>query len=176
MGLDLDALEWLQILWHRLVDKNLARPKAQFILWIACNNKLPCKERLHRFGLLSNNKCVFCNEIETLNHLLFECRITRVIWIYVLSWMQLTHTPSRWNEEIQWVMEKSKGKGSKASILKCAFTETVYETWLFRNRCCFGRSFDSENSRIGPKIIDTIVYRSWLNIKLRHYVAKLMMP
>ncbi|XP_058765506.1 uncharacterized protein LOC131638998 [Vicia villosa] len=162
--------------WQNLVYKNLARPKAQFILWIACNNRLPCKERLHHFGLLNSNECTFCNEIETLNHLMFECRITREIWTYILSWMQLVHTPLRWDEEIQWVMKKSKGKGSKASILKCAFTETIYETWLFRNRCCFGRSKVSDNGSIGPKIIDHIVYRSWLNHKLRHYVAKLMMP
>ncbi|XP_058769114.1 uncharacterized protein LOC131642986 [Vicia villosa] len=161
--------------WQRLGFTNIARPKAQFIMWVACNNKLPCKERLHRFGLLSTSKCTFCNAIETLNHLMFECPVTYVIWEFVLNWLQQGHSPLRWEEEIKWVMEKCKGKGSKATILKCAFTETIYETWIFRNRCCFGRSKESDNVNIGPSITDYIVYRSWPNHKLKKYVAKLMM-
>ncbi|XP_058752774.1 uncharacterized protein LOC131625952 [Vicia villosa] len=114
--------------WKSLFFKNLARLKAKFIMWVACHNRLATKERLHRFGLLNSICCCFCNATETLTHLMFECVKTRVIWKYVLDWLQINHTPRGWNEEMRWMLDRSKGKGSKLAILKCAFTEIVYET------------------------------------------------
>ncbi|XP_058764243.1 uncharacterized protein LOC131637655 [Vicia villosa] len=135
---------------------------------------LPQKKDCTDFGLLNSMTCCFCDAIETLNHLLFECTGTKAIWQYVLDWLQIHHVPLRWNEEMRWMMARSKGKGSNLAILKCAFTETVYETWMYRNKYSFGNHIVS--STIGPKIVDIVIYRCWMNHKLRQHIAKLMMP
>lgn len=46
--------------WRGLLYGNRDRPRAMFILWLACQDRLPTKDRLHRFGIVTDGKCVFC--------------------------------------------------------------------------------------------------------------------
>lgn len=87
---------------------------------------------------------------------------------------QIQHTPRGWKEELQWIMKKCNGKGWRAQVLKCAFNEIVYESWNYRNSKSFG-DIDT-NINIENNIIDSIVFRTWSNPKMRHHIAKLMMP
>ncbi|XP_058776811.1 uncharacterized protein LOC131651160 [Vicia villosa] len=160
--------------WKKLFFNNNARPRAKFITWMACHYKLPTKERLHRFGLLDNYRCCCCHETETQNHIFFTCKPFFDTWTSVLGWIGSGHTPQKWDEEVRWILSASKGKGSKADILKCSFTETVYEAWLLRNQYCFGTT--SVTKDIGLKIIDVIIYRCWMKPRLRSHIARLMMP
>lgn len=128
---------------------NNVRPIALFTLLMACHDRLATKERLHRFGFVDNNNCIFCRQPKTLQHLMFNCIMMSEIWQYVIKWLQIAHSPIGWNEQLTWVTEHSKGKGWKVFILKCAFVETVYEVWEFRNAYCFGKNFSNDN--IGPK-------------------------
>lgn len=45
---------------------NFARPKAKFILWVACHNRLVMKDRLRRFALIDNYVYGFCSEKESI--------------------------------------------------------------------------------------------------------------
>ena len=52
---------------------------------------------------------------------------------------------------------------------------TVYEAWMLRNECCFGRNLGHPNSdRIAQKIIDIVIYRAWSVPVLKHHVGDLM--
>ncbi|XP_058763615.1 uncharacterized protein LOC131637067 [Vicia villosa] len=62
--------------WCKLTWNNLARPRAQFTLWLACHDRLATKERLHRFHLIDSPICAFYNTVETSHHLFFECPST----------------------------------------------------------------------------------------------------
>ena len=45
-------------------------------------------EKLFRFGMAESDKCAFCQtEVESIEHLLFSCKISSVFWKYVLSWL-----------------------------------------------------------------------------------------
>ena len=59
--------------WRKLFFSNLARPRAKFVFWTACHGRLATKVRMMKFGLLSDTKCNFCDHLETIDHLLFEC-------------------------------------------------------------------------------------------------------
>lgn len=156
------------------MNNNNARPRAVFALWMACHNRLSAKERLMRFGIIDNVRCYFCVNLETQNHLLFECLDIQKIWLQVLSWLKIQHKPSNWQEELQWVVNKFKGKGRHAQVLKCAFTESVYSCWKYMNTNCFDNN--TNDSDISYSIINTIVQRDWAKSKLRRHMAKLMMP
>lgn len=82
---------------------NLARPKAQLVLWLACHGRLATKDRLHRFGMIDNIQCCFCSQTKTLDHQRFECCTTRAIWMKVLSWLKIHHVPSIWTDELVWL-------------------------------------------------------------------------
>ncbi|KAK2421853.1 hypothetical protein QL285_032436 [Trifolium repens] len=161
------------VTWRTLFYGNLARPRALVNLWLACNERLATRDRLHKFGIIDATRCCFCNADETQQHLMFSCNETKSIWRKVLDWIQVDHNPVGWRQELDWILQYSKGKGCRAKVLKLAFTESVYEIWRYRNDISFGNNV--QNKHIEGDIIDTIVYRGWTNRKLRTHLAKLMM-
>ncbi|KAL5162615.1 Transposon TX1 uncharacterized protein [Glycine soja] len=158
--------------WRELFFSNLARPRAKFVFWTACHGRLATKVRMMKFGLLSDSKCNFCDHLETIDHLLFECAEMKDVWIQILEWQKINHQPKKWIEELSWAMAQGKGKGHRATLLKTALTETVYELWKYRNEVSFGGIVN--NTHIGKKIMDSIVYRSWTHKKMREYIARLL--
>lgn len=134
-------------------------------LWLACNERLQTRAKLHRYGVVDNPNCCLCGGIETQQHLLFECVETKNIWHKMLIWMQNQHVAVSWIQEIDWIIQNMKGKGSRATILKLAVTKSVYEIWRHRNDKCFEN--DVHTQKVEEKIIDNIVYRWWLNSKHR---------
>ncbi|XP_058726890.1 uncharacterized protein LOC131598292 [Vicia villosa] len=159
--------------WYKLLMHNYARPKAKLIFWLACHNRLATKSRLVKMGMLKDSKCSFCNNVETIQHLFFECEEMRKIWCIILKWIQLEHAPHNWDEELCWIINIGKGKGWKAALLRLAVTETVYGAWAFRNSCCFGNQ--CESSAIAQGIIDKIVFRGWHSPILKPHIVRLML-
>jgi hypothetical protein len=53
------------VAWKTLFYGNMARPRALINLWIACNERLVTRDRLHQFGLIGNICCCFCTADET---------------------------------------------------------------------------------------------------------------
>jgi hypothetical protein len=159
--------------WRVLMYGNIARPRAIFTLWMACHGRLATKDRLNRFGVTIDDKCCFCPKEESLNHLFFGCIGLRNIWWKVLNWLQIDHVPLEWGEELGWLIRHSKGKGWKAQLLKSAAAEAVYTLWNYRNDTCFGNR--THNTNIDEVIVNTIVYRGWMIVKLRKPLAHLML-
>lgn len=161
------------VVWANLILHNRARPHAIFTLWMICHGNLATKARLHRFGMLNNNQCVFCTEVETIDHLFFDCFMLKKFWVGILHWLGIHHTPRIWNEEINWILNCYGGKGWKSELVRLALTETVHELWLFRNDSCFNQRDDNRNCI--ERIINNIVYRGWSSPKLRPHIALLML-
>ncbi|XP_058768187.1 uncharacterized protein LOC131641910 [Vicia villosa] len=122
-----------RISWINLIHHNIARPRAIFTLWQACHKKLATRDRLRRFGLLAHSECSFCPYEETHEHLFFECEETKKIWKAVLLWIQIDHEPCSWRDEMHWLVNKTKGKGKLAALIRLAIAETVYNVWRHRN-------------------------------------------
>ncbi|XP_058742127.1 uncharacterized protein LOC131614576 [Vicia villosa] len=90
--------------WHTLLVGNIARPRALFYLWLTCHQKLATKTRLKKFGVDIDTKCCFCQEEETLEHLLFCCGPMTVIWQEILLWLGVARTPLQWHRELAWII------------------------------------------------------------------------
>ncbi|XP_058776177.1 uncharacterized protein LOC131650488 [Vicia villosa] len=158
--------------WRHLMFGNYARPRAVFILWLVCNGRLATKERLKKFGMISDDCCAFCLEKETTNHLFFYCAGLKEVWVKVLKWIHVNHTPLPWDSELDWIIRNRKGKSWRASLIKCAVTESIYTIWRMQNDKVFGHASYSGN--IEKDIIDSLVYKSWNVKKYRNYIASLM--
>ncbi|XP_058726066.1 uncharacterized protein LOC131597381 [Vicia villosa] len=159
--------------WKHMMFGNFARPRSIFIFWLACNGRLATKERMKRFGLLPEDKCLFCPQQETISHLFFCCNRLRSIWEKVLHWANIAHTPMDWDRELAWATRNCKGKSWRATLLKSAITETVYAVWKARNEMVFGRR--NHIDAIDKDIIDTLVYRLWNAKKYRDQLVMLML-
>lgn len=55
--------------WKGLFHNILAWPRAILPFWITSHNRLPTKVRLKRFGMVDDDKCIFCPAVETTKHL-----------------------------------------------------------------------------------------------------------
>lgn len=68
----------------------------------------------------------------------FECRFSRPIWECVLKWLKTDHMPSIWDEEIEWIIARTKGNRVRSKILKTVVAETVYYIWNAGNKKIHG--------------------------------------
>ncbi|XP_058755461.1 uncharacterized protein LOC131628652 [Vicia villosa] len=161
-----------KVSWSHLLLSNPATPRAVFIFWLVCHGKLPTTSRLCRFGLLSDNKCGFCDNEETISHLFFYCEEMKSIGRYVLQWLDIHHSPKRWEEEIDWIQRKGKGKGWRAKLFRLALTETIYGAWLYKNGTCFGKVM--HRAKVLETILEKIVYRSWGCKDLKSHIVNYM--
>lgn len=101
-------------------------------MWMAWNGRLATKDRLLKVGIQTEAKCAFCREVETLQHLMFECVATKNIWREVMAWMQIQRVPEQWHRELEWIAVKTKGKGWRAKMFRIAIIESVYAIWIAR--------------------------------------------
>lgn len=92
------------------------------------------------------------------------------IWLHVLKWLQIDKQIKPWEEEKDWVINKSKGKSEKARALKMCFAMTTYHIWIERN----DRVFRGE-ARTVSNIVHSIKYRILLraqkNVKLEFFLG-----
>ncbi|XP_058775467.1 uncharacterized protein LOC131649726 [Vicia villosa] len=138
-----------------------------------CHKRLATRSRLMRFGFVQDNTCSFCTSEESYNHLFFDCAELRKIWVVVLDWIQIQHTPDKWDDELPWALSSCKGKGWKAKLLKLALTETIYGVWHHRNRISFGNA--SDLNHIIDDVFEKIVYIGWYHKLLKPHIATLML-
>ncbi|CAK8565086.1 unnamed protein product [Lathyrus sativus] len=87
--------------------------------------------------------------------------------------MQIHCIPGDWQDELNWLMQNTKGKGARAAVIKMAASETIYELWMIRNKNFFDMNEDT--TIVGKKVIDALVYRGWNTKKIRKYIAILML-
>ncbi|XP_058747081.1 uncharacterized protein LOC131620076 [Vicia villosa] len=153
--------------WKNLIRGNWARPRSIFVLWMACQKRLQTKDRLARFGTMTDGKCLFCGEIETCDHLLFACRFTKDLWKQVITWMQLYHMPQEWDSELKWCITVGRGKSHRAKLIKICLAETVYYVWINRNKGFFQQATDKE--LVFQEIKVVVLERIQLDRKLRDY-------
>ncbi|XP_058758318.1 uncharacterized protein LOC131631539 [Vicia villosa] len=99
--------------WYHMMQHNIARPRANVIMWLVSQDRLPTKTRLKRFGLLQLTNCELCDEDEeTMTHLMFNCKGTISIWSKILNWLDINDNISTGSKG------KPMGKTGKWDYLK----------------------------------------------------------
>ena len=58
----------------------LTNTKLKSIILRCLHGDVYSKERMFRFGMTEDNLCQRCSQIETTNHMLFECVYTKTLW------------------------------------------------------------------------------------------------
>ncbi|GAV91183.1 zf-RVT domain-containing protein [Cephalotus follicularis] len=66
-----------KVSWANMVWYPNCIPKHSFYLWLSCLYAHRTMDKLQRFGVVGNNRCIFCcGNVETIDHLFFGCRFT----------------------------------------------------------------------------------------------------
>lgn len=134
---------------------------------MTCQYRLPTKDQISRFGVITDGLCSFCGEQESCTDLFFYCVETKKVWSTLLTWLKINHNPRRWDTELEWIIHETKGKSITSRLLKLATTETVYQILYIRNQRIFQTNVKSEIK--SQEIIDMICLRAEMDRKLARY-------
>ncbi|KAL6506024.1 hypothetical protein OROHE_022743 [Orobanche hederae] len=159
--------------WRDLILNSCATPRAKFILWLALHRRLATKDRLQVFGVNIDETCVFCHQDrETIDHLLFNCSITKSVWSQLLCWLGIPRQTGCWDQEVRVLSRATKGKSAMARVLKVMIAETVYAVWRERNRHIF--QGDQVNvQRVVRQVVYVTSCRCLCNPKLAKFCESL---
>jgi hypothetical protein len=58
-------------------------PMVQVFLWLVSNNKILTRDNLAKRQPVQDKRCLFCSELETVEHIFFECEIVKNVWAVV---------------------------------------------------------------------------------------------
>ncbi len=88
-GLDIianDDEEWR--FFHTLPFMTTKETKLQTFQFNISHNSLITNSKLKYFGIRTDNRCTFCNLYkENILHLLYECNISRTLWLQLMDWL-----------------------------------------------------------------------------------------
>ncbi|CAL9213946.1 unnamed protein product, partial [Arabidopsis halleri] len=106
-----------------------AVPKLAFHMWVSNLNRLPTRQRLASWGVITSADCCLCSAAtESRDHLFLSCVYASEIWSQVFSRL----APSRrlvfsWAELLSWTRHSSSQAPSL--LRKVAAQATVYHIW-----------------------------------------------
>jgi hypothetical protein len=55
-------------------------PKIHIFLWLVSHNKIMTRDNLKKRHVNKPGDCVFCSDLESIHHLLFDCVTARSTW------------------------------------------------------------------------------------------------
>jgi hypothetical protein len=117
--------------YEHVVRKVLIPPRVQIFLWLLAKNKVLTRDNLAKRREVSNKTCLFCNELETVHHLFFDCCVAKRIWLILSEFLELSGS---WNFEFiatKWVAEK------KHRCINIVTSTALWSIWNYRNKLCF---------------------------------------
>ena len=81
----LDNYDWKDI--YTIPFKYIREPYLQSFQYKIINRILNTNANLHRWNIKTTNKCTYCNEIDTIEHHLYYCKESRIIWEKLENWV-----------------------------------------------------------------------------------------
>ena len=80
-------VEWDKV--YSLPFRSTLESKTREFQYKILNCIVYTNEKLYRFGLVASPSCTFCQETaESIEHLLFSCKVSSEFWKHVLSWLK----------------------------------------------------------------------------------------
>ncbi|XP_058775531.1 uncharacterized protein LOC131649790 [Vicia villosa] len=147
-------IKMLDVIWKTTIPA-----KIKIFSWRFLINRLPLKVQLVNRGvpILTSIDCPFCsNQPETLDHLFYQCHVTKVVWNRIYMWLgndvNLSHEDFKNFGSIQ---EKVKKTNIKVT-LNTIWIALIWCTWNMRNTIIFDNGIFSFD-----EVISNILYFSW---------------
>ncbi|KAF4352150.1 hypothetical protein F8388_012274 [Cannabis sativa] len=114
----------------------LVLPKHRFIFWQIANSHLLTRDYLHHIMVTPNNLCPVCDsEVETHDHIFFNCYYTSQVFEAVNRWLGDFHWPRSTVEMLQYCSNATKDLTQR--ILNAVMAAVFYFLWKNRNKCVF---------------------------------------
>ncbi|XP_074271403.1 uncharacterized protein LOC141595338 [Silene latifolia] len=130
--------QWLlgvqhKVPWVPLIWNHYNVPKHSIIGWLAIHKRLMTKDRLLRFGVLSDAICDMClDHQEDHQHLLYGCAFSAQCWLSLQEWLGIKLPQNGILERgLKWRCRSLMRK----QLVLSAIVGLVYHVWYARNIC-----------------------------------------
>lgn len=108
--------------------------------------------------------CPLCgSNIETTQHLLFECSVSSTFWWFIERWLSFSFPAYRLLESTLNDIKSSFSNSSLKKALEAVLFIGCYVLWCFRNRCIFDRHPPRKDA-----ILDQMVEKSYYWVLFRY--------
>jgi hypothetical protein len=98
-------------------------PKIHFFLWLLFHNKLLTRDNLVKRQSVDDLTCVFCNELESCQHLFFDCVVASELWKEVCSVLEIGLVIS--NMHVVSSLWEDKKKNNSVNMIFAAVLRTI---------------------------------------------------
>jgi hypothetical protein len=120
--------------WWKMVWFPYAIPKHAFIVWLAVQDRLITGAQMVKWGYKGEVKCLFChNQIESREHLFFECSFSYRIWNFCMLRCQVNNFSVSLDEVLKVGIRKWKSKNLKGLLCRLVLGSVIYNIWQTRN-------------------------------------------
>ncbi|XP_058746451.1 uncharacterized protein LOC131619364 [Vicia villosa] len=150
----INTINLLVVIWKAIILK-----KVKIFSWRFFINRLPLEDLLANRGVpnLNSLDCLFCShQPETLEHLFFQCQVTKVVWDKIYAWLgndfELNLEEFKRFGRIQ---EKVR-EANSIVILNSIWIARIWCIWLMRNVIVFYNATFSFEA-----VISNIFFFSW---------------
>ncbi|CAA7034489.1 unnamed protein product [Microthlaspi erraticum] len=101
----------------------------QTTTWLFILNRSPTLDRLSAWGYATEGTCLLCgSELETRDHLFFECSYSASIWRRLTLHLNILNVPVHWSMLLSW-LNVTPLEASKRLALLQGWQGAVYEIW-----------------------------------------------
>ncbi|XP_074304573.1 uncharacterized protein LOC141639315 [Silene latifolia] len=122
-----------KVKWYPLIWNQTSIPKHSFIGWLVVQERLMTRERLLKFGIVTDGSCFFCHShLETHQHLLYDYQFSKLCWALLCGWLEID-LPSV--GLIDWCLKWRCKSLMKKQIVYAAIVAVWYHIWNARNIC-----------------------------------------
>lgn len=114
-------------LWHQAVWQSYSIPKCDFITWMALKNRLYTRDRMIKFGLSADQKCVLCNcHNESVQHLFEDCSFSKQVLRHDLL-------NGKWNNYLNGNFFGANISKARKKLSFIFLSVAIYNIWKERN-------------------------------------------
>jgi len=89
-------------IYHKRIWKGKIPAKIKIFLWLMTNNAILTKDNLQKMKWQGDPSCAFCDCVETVSHLFFQCPVVKVIWLVVAKCFGASNIPTNLQQCWQW--------------------------------------------------------------------------
>jgi hypothetical protein len=147
--------------------------KIKIFLWLVKQNKILTKANLMIRGWNGDLTCVFCNQVETVDHLFVQCSYIKAIWNWIATFNNFSFDCECLDD--LWLLDAVIPLKDRL-LLELLRGAVLWSIWLERNRVCFNVTRPVSLKVLGAKIISLASY--WCQAKSNNSFLKLslMLP
>lgn len=129
--------------FRSLIWDTWAPAKLKIFAWLLHQDRLWCNDRLQRRGWNNSYFCQLCRRnLESAEHLFWECSFTKAIWTNLATWQHCQALqPATWSqstsslERVATMVETTQPEFRKG--IKSLVMLALWEVWQARNNCTF---------------------------------------